>query len=274
MAPDPAPQPDPLAHHARLSAALTGTTDSRLALAALCEAVRELAGCDRVQVWRGDLRQMTMGVLIAVGYDEDEATRLGGLSVPMTDMPLAPDFLERKYLTVTHARRAPGSEALLFDAFRIEAAAYLLLERGDRILGAMQLSWCTTPTPAFPAPETVALIARYAGLAVDIHARTDETMQMAATLSETAMLLSQIHEPGELLQQMARKITEAIGCEWGTVHLLAEQEGVYRYVAGAGPTALLARFAPLEAPRTRVEESLNAAAEGFVEMRRDSSRRT
>lgn len=258
--------PDLLAHHERLSAALAGAADSRAALRALCDAVRQLAGCDRVQVWRGDLRQMTMGVLIAVGYDAPESARIAALSVPMAGMPLAPDFLERKYLTMSDVRHGGGPGELLYGAFGIQAAAFLLLERAGRVLGAMQLSWCSTPTPSFPSPDVAAVVRRYAGLAVDIHARTDEALQVATTLSDTAMLLSQIHEPEALLEAMAGKITEAIGCDWGAVHLLAPQEAVYRYVAGAGPAAVVAHLGGTAGPHAAVEQAFARAEDGFIEM--------
>ncbi len=258
--------PDLLACHETLSAALGDATDARSALGAVCEAVRQLVGCDRVQVWRGDLRQMTMGVLIAVGYGPSERARIDSLSVPLSGMPLAPDFLERRYLVLPGVRRAGDSERLLFDAFGIEAAAFVLLERADRILGAMQLSWCTTPTPSFPSPEVAALVRRYAGLAVDIHARTDEAMQMSTTLSETAMLLSHIHEPDALLEAIAGKITEAVGCDWGTVHLLAAEERRYRCVAGAGSPAIIAHLHGVAGPAAVVEAAFADAEDGLIEM--------
>src|SRR5262245_27787187 len=84
---------DPLAWHAALSSALAETTNSRDALAALCEAVRVQVPCDRVQVWRGDLRQMTMRTLISAGYDDRAGRRLAGLAVPLHEMPLTAEFM-------------------------------------------------------------------------------------------------------------------------------------------------------------------------------------
>src|SRR5262249_27796283 len=141
--------------HRRLAAALNSTNDVSAALAAVCGTIAELAGCDRVQVWRGDLRQRTMDVLIGVGYDAVDAGGSNALRLPTQDMPLAPDFLERKVLEISHAGELTDWSARLLADFGIQAAVYALIERGERILGALQLSWCDTPTPAFPPRELV-----------------------------------------------------------------------------------------------------------------------
>ncbi len=257
---------DPLAWHAALSSALAETTNSHDALAALCEAVRVQVPCDRVQVWRGDLRQMTMRTLIAAGYDERGARRLGGLAVPLHEMPLTAEFMERKYLAMAAVHDIGGYGTVLFDAFGIQAAAFLLLERGDRVLGAMQLSWCDTPAPDFPIPEIADVIRRYAGLAVDIHARSDEALQTAATLTDTAMLLASIHDPDDLLEAMARRIAEAVGCEWGAVYLPDAATGVFCYAAGTGPTDALAGFRTLQASEARIAVAFARAEDDVVEV--------
>jgi signal transduction histidine kinase len=252
--------------HAALADALAAAPDSRAALAHVCEVVRRQLPCDRVQVWRGDIRQMTMRSLVATGYDEEDQRHLAALVTPMTSMPLAPDFLARKYLFLSAVRGLGGYGEVLFDAFGIEAAAFILLERAERPLGALQVSWCTTPSPAFPAAVVVDVIRRYASLAVDIHARTDEAVQTAATLSDTAMLLGSIHDPDELLPAMAGKIAEAVGCEWGVVHLLDETSGVFRYVAGAGTPAALAALRAGSGPREMVERRLADAEDDVIEI--------
>jgi signal transduction histidine kinase len=261
-----APTEDVLAWHEALAGALADAGDARSALASLCEVVRKRVPCDRVQVWRGDVRQMSMSSLISTGYPAGDAERLAALVVPMVGMPLAPDFLERKYLPLREVAGIGGYGTMLYDDFGIRAAAYLLLERGGRVLGAMQLSWCHTAAPAFPSPEVAALIARYAGLAVDIHARSDEALQTASTLSATAMLLAQIHDPDALLEAIAAKITEAVGCDWGSVHLVDERGDVLRYAAGVGPETLLDRFRPIDVPYAHVDASFAAVEDGVIEV--------
>jgi signal transduction histidine kinase len=257
---------DPLAWHSALSAALGEATDSHGALAALCEAVRCRVPCDRVQVWRGDLRQMTMRTLISAGYDERAGRRLAALAVPMHGMPLAPGFMENKYLAMAGVHGMGGYGSVLFDAFGIRATAFLLLERGDRVLGAMQFSWCDTPAPDFPVPAVADIIRRYAGLAVDIHARSDEALQTATTLSDTAMLLASIHDPDELLEAMARRIADAVGCEWGAVHLLDESTRSFRYAAGAGPADAIASFRRIAGTEAETAAALSRGEDDVIEV--------
>ena len=257
---------NPLAWHKALSEALGETTNSHAALAALCEVVRREVPCDRVQVWRGDLRQMTMRTLISAGYDDRADRRLASLAVPLNGMPLADDFLERKYLAMAGVHDVGGYGTVLFDAFGIQAAAFLLLERGDRVLGAMQLSWCDTAGPDFPVPEIADVIRRYAGLAVDIHARSDEALQTAATLTDTAMLLTSIHDPDELLEAMARRTAEAVGCEWGAVYLPDPATGVFRFAAGAGPAEALAGFRQLHASEASIVDAFTKAEDDVAEV--------
>src|SRR5207253_2197102 len=105
-------------------------------------------------------------VLIAAGYDAIDAERIKALRIPMQDMPLAPDFLERKVLEISHAGELTDWSARLLADFGIQGAVYALIERGERILGALQLSWCDTPTPAFPSRELVDVARTYVALAV------------------------------------------------------------------------------------------------------------
>jgi signal transduction histidine kinase len=230
-----APRLDDAACHRRLAAALLSTSDAATALSALCQEIAALVGCDRVQIWRGDVRQLTMHAPIAVGYDAIDAERIRNARLPMHGMPLAPDFVERKYLTISHADELGDFGVVLFADYGIRAAAFVLVERAERVLGALQLSWCGTPTPSYPDRGVVEVIRTYAALGVDMHARTDEAQQTATTLSETAMLLASIHDPDVLLQNMARRIADATGCDIGAVHLLDETTGLLRFAAGVGP---------------------------------------
>ena len=148
------------------------------ALGAVCGTIAELAGCDRVQVWRGDLRQLTMHVLIAVGYDPIDAERIRTLRMPIQDMTLAPDFYERKVLEISHAGDLTDWSTHLLADFGIQAAMYALIERGERVLGALQLSWCGTPTPAFPLRELLDVARTYVALAVEC-TRADEAGETA-----------------------------------------------------------------------------------------------
>jgi signal transduction histidine kinase len=250
---------------ARLTGALLSVTDSRAALTAVCEETRRLVGCDRVQIWRGDLRQRTMFTPIAVGYDPIDEMRLLALRVPMNGMPLAPDFLERKYLTISHASDLHDYGEILFTSFGVRAAAFVLLERADRVLGAMQLSWCDSPTPSFPARALIEIIRDYAALAVDIHARTDEASELAETLSATAMLLASIHDPAELLETMARKITDAVGCDWGVVYLVDAPSRRLRFAAGAGASEALATVGAIDGEVGKFEQLLAASEDDLLE---------
>ncbi len=251
--------------HARLAAALLSTTDSHAALASVCEAIATLVGCDRVQIWRGDVRQLAMHAQIAVGYDAIDLARLLALRVPIAGMPLAPDFLERKYLPISYARDLGDHGDTLFSAFGIQAAAFVLLERGDRVLGALQLSWTGTPEPRFPDRALVDVVRGYAALAVDIHARTGEAQQTAHTLSETAMLLASIHDPDELLETLARKITDAVGCDFGAVYLLDPKAERLRFAAGVGPTKALQVMRALEGRVDRFEKLLGRSDDDVLE---------
>jgi signal transduction histidine kinase len=251
--------------HRRLAAALVSTSDPAAALTAVCEAITQLTGCERVQVWRGDLRQLTMHAAIAVGYDPIDAERLRTLRLPMQDMPSTPDFLERKVLDIDHADALPDPSARLFADFGIRATTLALVERAERVLGALQLSWCRTPTPAFPPRSTIDVIRTYVALAVDMHARTDEALQAAATLSETAMLLASIRDPEVLLETMAQRITDALGCDLGAVYLVDEDTGLFRFAAGVGPAESLAVMRSIEGRPEAFAQLLAATDDDVVE---------
>lgn len=249
--------------HARMLGGLLATTDSHAALSNVCEQIRTLAGCDRVQIWRGDIRQRTMQTPIAVGYDAADEARLRATQLPMEGMPLAPDFLERKVLEISHADELDDMGGRMFREFGVRAAVLALLERGERILGALQLSWVGTPTPVFPTPDLLAVIRAYASLAIDIHARTDEALQTASTLSDTAMVLASIYDPDELLATMARKIADAVGCDLGVVYLVDEDSGLMRFAAGSGDGTALAAMSRASG-RPDLFEALLAASEDDV----------
>jgi hypothetical protein len=92
--------------------------------------------------------------------------------------------------------------------------------RADRILAALQLSGAGRRPRRFPTrPSSTPSAAT--SLAVDAHARTDERSDGEHAL-ETAMVLASIHDPDLLLETMAGRITEAMGCDLGAVHLLDE----------------------------------------------------
>jgi signal transduction histidine kinase len=251
--------------HRRLAAALVSTSDASDALTAVCQTIAALVGCDRVQVWRGDLRQLTMHTVVAVGYDAIDAERLHALRLPLHGMPLAPDFLQRKYLTVSHADDLADYGVILFTEFGIRAAAFVLVERAERVLGALQLSWCGSPTPPFPARQLIDAIRPFAAIAVDMHARTDEALQTANTLSETAMLLASIHDPDVLLETMAGRIADAIGCDLGAVFLIDDDSGLFRFAAGAGPADALDTLRRIEGNPARFANLLATGEDDVVE---------
>ncbi|MEW6269608.1 MAG: GAF domain-containing sensor histidine kinase [Thermodesulfobacteriota bacterium] len=224
-----------LAWSTRLAGALAAHNDPRAALGALCATIRELTPCDRVQIWRGDLRQMSIHPLIAAGYDAAEEERLYDLLVPMHEAPVAnQQFMAEKVALVprTAAIRPLGSA--MFEPFGIESALFVLLERGQRILGALQLSWCDASRVRVPSAGVLDVVRTLAALAVDFVARTDDALGLSQNLSETATLLARMHDPDELLEAMAAKITEAVGCDWASVHLLENDASPMRRVAVHG----------------------------------------
>jgi signal transduction histidine kinase len=224
--PGGASEHDPTVWHARLVEALSSHEDGQEALAATCEVVRELVPCDRVQVWRGDLRQMSMSTMIATGYPPGDAMTLASLVAPMpTRTIMHKDFLVSKAAFVPDVRTLEDPFGnVVFGPFGIEAAFLLLLERGARVIGALQLSWCDRSAALRPGPEIEDTIRRYVGLAVDFLARTDDAVRLSETLSETAVLLASIQDPDELLQTTAARIAEAVGCDWAAVHLIEGDE--------------------------------------------------
>ena len=143
---------------------------------------------------------------------------------------------------------------------------YALIDRGERVLGALQLSWCDTPTPSFPPRELVDVARTYVALAVDMHARTDETGQTASILSETAMLLASIHDPDVLLETMARRIADAIGCDVGAVFLVDDNTRLFRFAAGVGPAEALATVRATEGDPARFARLLAACEDDVLEL--------
>lgn len=218
----------------RLAAALTENDDPAAALEALCETVRELLPCDRVQIWRGDVRQMSMRTVTSAGFPLHDAARLEALVVPFREMArFDARFLSEKLVVLSAAREVPAEGPAMFAPFGIESAVFLPLERGTRVLGALQLSWCSG-TPRVPSPRVAELIRRHASLGVDFVARTDDALRLSQTLSLTATLLARIHDPDELLHAMAARIAGAVGCEWAAVYFAEEQGAAFRRVAVHG----------------------------------------
>jgi signal transduction histidine kinase len=180
-------------------------------------------------------------------------------------MPAAPDFLERKILDITHADDLPPPSTHFFADYGIRAATLAVVERGQRVLGALQLAWCSTPTPAFPSRALVEIIRTYTAVAVDMRARTDEALQTAETLSETAMLLASIHDPDTLLETMAGRIADATGSDLGAVFLLDEDSGLFRFAAGVGPAETVAALRSIEGNPRRFSEILSGTEDDVVE---------
>jgi len=220
----------------RLVRAQAASPDARGALVALCDEIRSLVPCDRVQVWRGDLRQMSIHTLVSAGFPEAEIAAIDALVVPMDDIRLVGEgFLDAKVVFTARTADLRPSERLLFQPFDIRAALFLLLERGGRVLGALQLSWCEEEPP-LPDADLLELIGMHVALAVDFLARTDEAITLSQNLSDTATLLARIHDPDELLRAVAAKVAEAVGTDWASVHLFDERSLRLRRVALHGFT--------------------------------------
>ena len=216
----------------RLGAALANSADAREALSALCDEVRRLLPCDRVQIWRGDLRQMAMHSVIDSGFPPEHAAAMPSLVVPMEDLRLVQEgFLDTKISVVPRVADLEPGDSRLMLPFGIGSAIFLLLERGTRVLGALQLSWCAPEAAQAPSAEVVELIRMHAALGVDFLARTTDANELSQNLSDTATLLARIHDPDELLQAMAAKVAQAIGCDWAAVHLYDEASREMRRVA-------------------------------------------
>lgn len=219
----------------RLARAQASRRDGRGALLALCDEIRTLVRCDRVQVWRGDIRQMSIHTVISSGFPPEHAAMLDALLVPMDEMRLLrEEFLTQKVALIASIDDLPASERALFAPYGVRAAFFLLLERGDHVIGALQLSWCGAAAPELPHPDLTELVRLHAGLAVDFVARTDEAYELSQTLSDTATLLARIHDPDELLHAMVGKIAETLGCDWASVHLYDEASRRMRRVAVHG----------------------------------------
>lgn len=232
---DPSPgrgETSPAAWSLALGAALASSTDARQSLSALCDEIRRLLPCDRVQIWRGDLRQMAMHSVIDSGFPPEHAAALPGLVVAMDSLRLVQEgFLETKIAIVPRTIDLEAGEARLMVPFGIGSAIFLLLERGARALGALQLSWCAPDCARLPDPQIVDLIRMHAACGVDFLARTTDAIELSQNLSDTATLLARIHDPDELLQAMAAKVAQAIGCDWAAVHLYDEASREMRRVA-------------------------------------------
>jgi signal transduction histidine kinase len=224
-----------LAWGMRLARAQASRRDARGALLALCDEIRTLVGCDRVQVWRGDIRQMSIRTVISSGFSPEHAAALETLLVPMDEMRLLrAEFLTQKVALTPSVDELPASERALFAPYGIHAAFFLLLERGDHVIGALQLSWCSRTPPELPHPELTELVRLQTALAVDFVARTDEADALSQTLSDTATLLARIHDPDELLHAIVGKVAETLGCDWASVHLFDEGSRRMRRVAVHG----------------------------------------
>ena len=250
-----------------LGAALASSTDAREALAALCEEICRLLPCDRAQIWRGDLRQMAMHTVIAAGFPPEHAALLPALVVPMEDLRLVREgFVETKVALVERTDELDPGEARLMQPFGIGSAIFLLLERGTRVLGALQLSWCAPERAFAPDPAIVDLIRMHAGIGVDFLARTTDALELSQNLSDTATLLARIHDPDELLQAMAAKVAQAIGTDWSAVHLYDEASHRMRCVAIHG-SRIPARDVPARPELIAwVEREFARSDEGVLEI--------
>lgn len=216
----------------RLAGALASSTDAGAALTSLCDEIRRLLPCDRVQIWRGDLRQMAMHSVVAAGFPEAHAAVLPSQVVPIDDLRLVREgFLEQKLALIPRADVLEPDEARLMVPFGIGSALFLLLERDTHVLGALQLSWCEPERAFVPEQSIVDLIRMHTALGVDFLARTTDAIALSQNLSDTATLLARMHDPDELLQAMAAKVAHAIGCDWAAVHLYDESRGVMQRVA-------------------------------------------
>lgn len=263
----PAGETAPTTWSMRLGAALASSSDARAALAAVCEEIRRLLPCDSVQIWRGDVRQMSMHTVISAGFAGAAAEAVESLVVPMEDVRLLREgFLTDKVALIPHTDDLAADERAMFLPFGVRSAVFVLLERGARVLGALQLSWAEPERAHVPEPAVLELIRMHAGLGVDFLARTDEALTLSQNLSDTATLLARIHDPDELLRAMAGKVAEAVGCDWASVHLLDESTGAMRRAALYGFDAT-----PPETQQRReaiawIEEQLAASPDGVLEI--------
>lgn len=258
---------DPAVWNRRLIAALADHADGRSALTAVCDAVREMLPCDRVQIWRGDVRQMTMRTVVASGYPGEDASRLESLVAPMLNVSRAHDFLATKCFFVPDANAEPDAFAnVAFTAFGLEAVGLFLLERGERPIGALQLSWRRAPEAHMPDAEIGEAIRRHASVGLDFLARTEDALGLAETLTQTAIVLGSLHDPEELLRATAATIAEAVGCDWATLHMAEEDELTLRRVAqhGLPPAGELARAMKID-PET-FAQALAALEDGVFEV--------
>ena len=103
--------------------------------------------------------------------------------------------------------------------FGIGSAIFLLLERGTRPSAPSSVV-VRTGRAHVPSAEGGQADPHARPLGVDFLARTTDANALSQNLSDTATLLARIHDPDELLQAMAAKVAQAIGCDWAAVHLL------------------------------------------------------
>jgi signal transduction histidine kinase len=257
---------DPAAWAARLAAALVERDDPAAALQAVCEAVRTLLPCDRVQIWRGDVRQMSIRTVASAGFPESDALRLEAMSVPMRELArLDQGFLAEKLAVVRTPADFGEDGPTMFAPFAIDSAIFLPLERGTRLIGALQLSWCGGP-PRVPEAPIAELIRHHVSLGLDFVARTDDALRLSQTLTLTATLLARIHDPDELLQSMAARITEAVGCDWAAVFFVEREGESLQRVAlhGFAEPPPLVDFAPDRMQWFR--DRIASAEDGVVEI--------
>lgn len=219
----------------RLAQALAEGPDARSALTLLCDEIRRLLPCDRVQIWRGDVRQMSMHTVVASGFPPAQHERVTRTALPMGDLNLLREgFLTTKLTLVEDVATLSPYDQEMFLPYGLRSALWLLIERGARPLGALQLSWCERGRAHVPEQPCLDLIRNHVALGIDLLARTDEALTLSQGLSETATLLARIHDPDELLEAMARKVAEAVGCDWASVHLFDEHSREMRRVAFHG----------------------------------------
>ena len=187
----------------------------------LCDEIRRLLPCDRVQIWRGDLRQMAMHSVIDSGFPPEHAAALPALIVPMADLRLVQEgFLDEDLRgsarpTSSPARAAPCRRSA-------SAPRSSCCSSAGRASSARFICRGALEEAHVPSAEVVELIRMHASLGVDFLARTTDANALSQNLSDTATLLARIHDPDELLQAMAAKVAQAIGCDWAAVHLYDE----------------------------------------------------
>lgn len=240
LAPSPAQAAPAAPLHVRLLEALAAGADARGMLEALSAAACALVPCDRVVVLRGEISQTAARVVASAGYPPADAARLEELRVALDGFcaqapPIAPGRTE--LVADTAALGVPGFGPAVFG---VRAAAYLLLHRGERVLGAMQLGWVEGPGRLDPG--LASLLEQYGGIALDFLARTDDAAALAERLLEVGAFLATLRRPDAVLAELPRRMQVALGCDFCVVFV--EDGEVFRLAAEAGLT-------PAERGRTR-----------------------